>query len=447
MHAQFRPQWHFTPPQGWANDPNGLIYTHGQYHLFYQHHPNDTVWGPMHWGHAVSRDLVAWQHLPIALYPDDQGMIFSGSAVEDTNNTSGMGAGTVFAIYTYHRDAAHGAESIALATSQDGLTFTPYPGNPILPNPGVDDFRDPKVIWDDRRGQWVMALAVGDHVAFYTSPNLLVWQIAGRFYDVTASPGVWECPDFFPMQTQEGVRWVLIVSHNPGRQEGGSKTTYYVGNFDGQRFVAEQPWKLLDIGPDCYAGVTFANEPSGRRILVAWMNNWVYANEVPTGPFRGSMTLPRRLTLRRGNVGWVLVQQPMQTVNALRGPCRQIQGDHAPLPSGAVDLLIDASGSYEVELSNALGERLCFGEAEGFYLDRTQAGISGFDPDFAGRYEARRGNSGSTRVRAIWDHGLLELYVDGGAQTLSAQAFPTQPYDRLTLRGNAQAALWPLTGR
>ncbi|MDH5381668.1 MAG: glycoside hydrolase family 32 protein, partial [Cyclobacteriaceae bacterium] len=293
---KYRPQYHFTPPSQWMNDPNGMVYYEGEYHLFYQHYPDSNVWGPMHWGHAVSKDMVSWEHLPIALYPDTLGYIFSGSAVIDWNNSSGLGNDLhppMVAIFTYHNPI--GAEegridyqTQGLAYSLDkGRTWTKYENNPVLKNPGIIDFRDPNVAWNETLQQWVMILAVKDHIEIYTSPNLIAWEKQSEFgQTIGGHGGVWECPDLFTLTDNNGIeRWVMLLSINPGGPQGGSATQYFIGNFDGKTFTPmDSITRWVDHGADNYAGVTWSDIPKsdGRRLFMGWMSNWQYANVVPT---------------------------------------------------------------------------------------------------------------------------------------------------------------------
>ena len=295
----YRPLFHFTPKQGWMNDPNGMIYLNGQYHLFFQHYPDSTVWGPMHWGHATSSDLVQWKEQPIALYPDSIGMIFSGSAVLDKNNTSGLGRGGIaplVAIFTQHFMPGEKAgrtdfqnQSIAYSLDE-GKTWTKYAGNPVLKTPNLKDFRDPKVIWHAPTQKWIMSLAVADHVEFYSAPDLINWTKESEIgKNLFAHGGVWECPDLLHFNLNGKTIWVLLVSMNPGGPNGGSATQYIVGDFDGhvfKPFSADIKW--MDYGPDNYAGVTWSNTP-GRSVFMGWMSNWLYAAKLPTAPWRGAM--------------------------------------------------------------------------------------------------------------------------------------------------------------
>ncbi|MBK8020736.1 MAG: glycoside hydrolase family 32 protein [Chloroflexi bacterium] len=270
----FRPQFHYSPPQAWMNDPNGMVYLDGEYHLFYQYNPDDVIWGPMHWGHAVSTDLVHWETLPIALYPDDLGTIFSGSIVIDTDNTAGFGENAMVAVYSYH------TQTQGLAYSLDrGRTWTKYDGNPII-DALYQDFRDPKVFWHEPTGRWVMIISAGREAQIFTSPNLIDWTFASRFAagHVVAT---WEVPDLFPLEIDGVTRWVMLVSVGGHAPAGGSGIQYFIGDFDGQTFTNENPtgttlW--FDYGPDNYAGTTWFNAPEGKKLYIGWLNNWVYAN-------------------------------------------------------------------------------------------------------------------------------------------------------------------------
>ena len=286
----YRPQFHFTPPAKWMNDPNGLVYNKGVYHLFYQYYPDDIVWGPMHWGHAISKDLLHWEHKPIALYPDKNGYIFSGSAVVDTENTSGFGTKenpALVAIFTYHdidreRAGKTDFQTQGIAYSLDnGETFTVYDGNPVIGNNGIKDFRDPKVFWDDQSKNWSMLLVAGDHLQIWQSKNLKSWEKVSEFgKNQGAHGGVWECPDLFKLKvgTTDEEKWVLLISINPGAPNGGSGTQYFVGDFDGKTFTSDQKEeKWIDWGTDNYGGVRYNNVPNNKRIFIGWrsMIDWL----------------------------------------------------------------------------------------------------------------------------------------------------------------------------
>ena len=268
----YRPQFHFSPEEKWMNDPNGMVYHKGVYHLFYQYYPEDIVWGPMHWGHATSKDVVHWKHKPIALFPDEHGLIFSGSAIVDFDNTSGFGTKEnppLVAIFTYHLMAGEKAgrkdfQTQGIAYSLDnGDTWTKYEENPVIENDGIKDFRDPKVFWNAANQTWVMALVAGDHLQLWNSDNLKEWNKLSEFgKDKGAHGGVWECPDLFPLKVEGGEeeKWILLISMNPGAPNGGSGTQYFIGDFDGEKFTTDQSEvKWLDWGTDNYAGVTYNN--------------------------------------------------------------------------------------------------------------------------------------------------------------------------------------------
>ena len=316
----FRPIYHFTPKNRWMNDPNGMVYYRGEYHLFYQHHPESDVWGPMHWGHAVSMDLTHWRHLPIALAPDENGMIFSGSAVIDWMNSAGFGNEAMVAIFTHHND---GIQSQSIAFSLDnGRTFTKYAGNPVIPSPGKGfDFRDPKVI--RHQDHWVMLLAAKDSILFFTSKNLREWQPSGKFGGGNwgCTEGVWETPDLFelPIEDSNQTAWVLTVGVGDGFSLG-SGTQYFLGNFDGEKFTCEDPprkVRWMDHGADFYAPQSFSDASDGRRIMIAWMSNWRYAIHTPTVGWRSEMSIPRQILLRKVGGQLVLIQRPIREIDIL----------------------------------------------------------------------------------------------------------------------------------
>ena len=281
--GKWRQRYHFTPPVSWMNDPNGMVFYDGEYHLFYQHNPLGAEWGNMSWGHAISTDLMHWKQLNVALMPDHLGDIFSGCAVIDKNNTAGFGKDAMVAIYT----SAGKVQSQSIAYSTDkGRTFTKYSANPVITNPGIADFRDPKVFWHNESNQWIMSLATKQTITFYGSANLKSWTRLSEFGDgIGSHGGVWECPDLVPLDYNGKTKWVLVVSINPGGPNGGSATQYFIGDFDGKTFRADAlPYPLwMDYGRDNYAGVTWSNIPEndGRKIFMGWMSNWDYANNVP----------------------------------------------------------------------------------------------------------------------------------------------------------------------
>lgn len=472
----YRPRFHFTPDSGWMNDPNGLVYYAGTWHLFYQYYPDSTVWGPMHWGHATSRNLVKWEPQPIALAPDSLGYIFSGSAVVDATNSSGLGSASnppLVAMFTYHDMAAEKAgsrrvESQAIAFSTDsGRTWQKFAANPVMPNPGdAKDFRDPKLVRDTARDRWVVALAVGNHAEFWASRDLKAWTKLSEFgAGLGNHQGVWECPDFRPMRVEGSgeTKWVLIQNINPGHPNGGSGAQYFVGDFDGTTFTLDPRLAAdvrdgrgiwLDEGRDDYAGVTWANAPNGRVVFLGWMSNWSYAQEVPTARWRSATTIPRELSLQLTPVGYRLASRPVKELEALRREPHYV--DAEPLSGvrelssmsshGALTLEIELAmliraGSTSragLELRNGAGERFQVGydaKARQYFSDRTSAGKNDFSPDFARRVSiAPRVVAGDTvRMHVFIDAASMELFADGGMTTMTEIFFPSSPFDRAAL--------------
>ncbi len=463
-----RPEYHFSPPSMWMNDPNGMVYLNGEYHLFYQHYPDSTVWGPMHWGHAVSRDMIHWQHLPIALYPDSLGYIFSGSAVVDKDNTSGLGTKdnpAMVAIFTYHKMEGEKAgrkdyQSQGIAFSVDnGRTWEKYAENPVIKNPGdVKDFRDPKVFWHKPSKKWVMILAVGEHVEFYGSKDLISWNNTGEFgQNYVGHGGVWECPDLFPLKVASQDKWVMLLSINPGAPLGGSGTQYFIGNFDGKTFKSDNPTATemwLDYGKDNYAGVTWSNvaESDGRRLFMGWMSNWQYANLVPTENWRNAMTIPRVLRLSNTEQGLRLLSEPVKELEAIREEAvplkaQTIEGEvniSEQLPfsitTSEVRLTFDRiqqSQDFGIQLSNAQGQKIMIGyeaDSNRFYVDRTQSGKDDFSKDFAGRYYAPRlSTQDSLKMHLLIDVASVELFADNGQVVMTDTFFPDENYNQMIL--------------
>jgi len=471
---QYRPQVHFSPPSGWMNDPNGMVFFEGEYHLFYQYYPDSTVWGPMHWGHAISTDLMHWENLPIALYPDSLGFIFSGSAVVDVNNTSGFGKDgkpAMVAIFTLHdmkgqKEGRKDIESQGIAYSTDkGRTWTKYENNPVLKSPGTPDFRDPKVSWNAETKKWIMTLAVGDHICFYSSPNLKEWALESEFgKGIGAHGGVWECPDLFQLPVSgkaDQKKWVLIVNINPGGPNGGSATQYFVGEFDGHKFTNESTEiQWADQGKDNYATVTFANIPEtdGRRISMGWMSNWQYAQVVPTGVWRSAMTLPRELKLISENNKYLLTSEPVKEIQLLRESKTELKPGlikekleiaEPPMPA-ELDLKFsipatDASTDFGIELYNSKGENLLIGydKAKGeFYVNRTNAGNSDFSKDFSGIHVSPFALGGSSvDMHLVIDAASVELFAMSGKVVMTEIFFPTESFSGIRLyskNGNVQ---------
>ncbi|GAB3325980.1 glycoside hydrolase family 32 protein [Larkinella ripae] len=467
----YRPRFHFSPQAQWMNDPNGLVFFNGTYHLFFQYHPHGTTWGPMHWGHATSQDLVLWQELPVALFPDELGWIFSGSAVVDANNTSGFGQNgqvPLVAIFTHHhpkleemKSDRHQYQSLAYSLDE-GKTWTKYAGNPVLPNPGIADFRDPKVRWYEPHQKWVMALAVKDRIAFYSSPDLKSWSMESEFgSDRGAHGGVWECPDLLPFRHGGREVWVLLVSINPGGPNGGSATQYFVGDFDGKTFTPDSAdIRWLDDGPDNYAGVTFANTGE-RTILMGWMNNWQYANQVPTTLWRGAATVPRELGLTEKNRQLFLTSTPVSELDTLNGQRISLQNlsiqarlpVEVPLKNKTglwkLELTAPADRDFAIVLSNQQENELVIGyekAANRFYIDRSRAGKTGFEPGFGKRLTAPRlSPEASLSMTLLIDVASVELFADNGLTAMTAIFFPESVMTRLLLSASENMSIPSLT--
>jgi len=466
----------------WMNDPNGMVFYEGEYHLFYQYYPADTVWGPMHWGHAVTEDLVHWKHLPIALYPDDLGYIFSGSAVVDWQNTSGFGVDgkpPLVAVFTYHnaelaKTKRKNHEYQGIAWSNDrGRTWTKFSGNPVLPNTQkLQDFRDPKVFWHRPTDRWVMALSATDHVQFWGSGNLKEWRKLSEFgREWGAHGGVWECPDLveMPVSGTTETRWVLLLNLNPGGPQGGSGTQYFVGDFDGTTFTLEDRFKQtleqkeavwLDSGKDNYAGVTWADVPpaDGRTLFIGWMGNWEYAQQVPTSPWRSAMTLPRELILAKTGDNYRVLSRPVDELKKLRQSTWQAQPEvladgealplPAPFPISSSEVILEfelpANGQQvvSVELSNENGDvyRIGYdGFTNEFFSDRTTSGNSSFSEQFAAVHRSPRlTRDRQLRLHIFFDVASAELFADGGANVMTELFFPSRPFSQLSIRADGQ---------
>lgn len=445
---EHRLQFHFSPETSWMNDPNGMVYYDGEYHLFYQYYPDSTVWGPMHWGHAISTDLVHWEHLPIALYPDSLGYIFSGSAVVDHNNTAGFQTGeekTMVAIFTYDKQ---GFETQAIAYSNDrGRSWTKYENNPVLGNPGEQDYRDPKVFWHEASESWIMSLAVSKRIEFYRSKDLKQWEKSGEFGRAGSLIGVWECPDLFPLKVEgtDESKWVLLVSVNEGSPHGGSGTQYFIGDFDGETFINDNNAELelwIDYGKDNYAGVTWSNVPDGRTLFLGWMSNWQYAQVVPTEKWRSAMTVPRELKLKKFEDDAYLISLPVRELEVLRKNEKKIEvGKKYPARSGLLELMLEfdldenSALDFGVELVNSRNDRLSIGYSRTtnqFYIDRTFAGKKEFAYGFEGKHFAHRISAeGKLQMQIFIDHASVELFADGGSVVLTNTFFPYELYNTI----------------
>lgn len=447
-----RPQYHFSPPEHWMNDPNGMVYYDGEYHLFYQHYPGGNTWGPMHWGHAISTDMISWQHYPVALYPDTLGYIFSGSAVIDWKNTSGFGKNgkpAMVAIYTYHSMDGEKAGKIdfqnqGIAYSTDkGRTWEKYKGNPVLKNPGIKDFRDPKVVWHEESQSWVMALAVKNKISLYTSPDLTNWTFSSDVNPKWAAyGGVWECPDLFPLKTQNGKdKWVLLVSINPGAPNGGSGTQYFVGDFDGKKFTpVTSSIKWLDYGADNYAGVTWSDVPEtdGRRLFIGWMSNWLYAQKVPTESWRSAMTIPRTLELIETNGQYKLLSKPVKELGKLRKSSGHVNAAKINLKSDMLEIELDAaSADFQLTFSNKNNEKVILKKTgDQIVFDRSQSGIIAFNDDFPKLHNnTPEMGMDIKKIKVFIDRSSMEFFFNDGEWAITELVFPKSSYTLLETQG------------
>lgn len=457
---QFRPQFHFSPESHWMNDPNGLIYENGRYHLFYQYYPDSTIWGPMHWGHAFSYDLMHWKHQPIALYPDSLGYIFSGSAVIDYHNTSGFGQHALVAIYTYHNDdlwqkGMKNVESQGIAYSLDeGLSWKKYKGNPILKNSGEQDFRDPKVFWYAEKQRWQMVLAAGDRIKLYKSKDLKHWDFQGDFKPAEQGEplGVWECPDLIKMNYNGVSKWVMIINHGDKGPNGGSGTRYFVGNFDGNVFKETQVAKWLDYGRDYYAGVTFSNIPDEKHLLISWMSNWNYANKVPTKNWRGAMTLPRELTLDQDNSGYFIRQSMVEEFDKITSNNENytqvglpIKLDNKDLSQAELSFKCN-DGLQEVVIGNTIGEWIAIEIQDSQVIfDRRKSGLTEFSERFAPSRQIMPIDAHINDFKIVLDRTSIEIFLNEGKYSMTNLFYPNENYSTLQISGNQDAIIQDLS--
>ncbi|MGG1552458.1 glycoside hydrolase family 32 protein [Paenibacillus ferrarius] len=461
----YRPKYHFTPEQQWMNDPNGLVYFQGEYHLFYQYYPNGTTWGPMYWGHAISKDLTSWEHMPIALEPDEHGYIFSGSAVVDWHDTSGFfgGEAGLVAIFTHHKNAGeNGAvrERQSLAYSSDaGRTWIKYSGNPVLADDRFPDFRDPKVFWHAASERWIMVLASGQTVSIYHSPNLKEWTFASQFGEGEgAHIGVWECPDLFELPVDgdpSHTKWVMLVSiGNAPEYPEGSRTQYFIGQFDGSVFQNEsapESVKWLDGGRDNYAGVSWSDIPAadGRRIYIGWMSNWKYAQVTPTESWRSAMTLPRTLALRSREDRTLLAQLPVRELDQWKKDTRQwqdllVEPGANPLSELALtsfmleaefELQTAAEFGFKVRASDAYETVIGYiAETQELFVDRTRSGKTDFQADFSGKHEVKAEVLNGSLTLRIWvDSCSVEVFAGEGEAVITDLLFPAEEQSGLAV--------------
>ena len=488
----YRPSYHFTPLYGWMNDPNGMVYKDGEYHLYFQYNPYGSKWGNMHWGHAVSKDLVHWEHLDPAIARDPVGHIFSGSSVVDKKNTAGFGKNAIIAIYT-NNSVNHDEVQCIAYSNDNGRTFTKYEGNPVLtPFDGLKDFRDPKVFWYEKGKCWYMIVSADKETRFYKSKNLKKWTYVSAFgKGMGQQPCQYECPDFFQLPVngdKKKMKWVMTMNINPGCWFGGSATEYFVGDFDGKNFTCPDAHdvKWLDWGKDHYATVTFSN--TGDRVLgITWMSNWQYANLTPFKQNRGANGLPRELKLYEKNGKYYISEDVAPEVYALRkdtknladasvAEAKDLKGVAANMEGAfeiEADVTPDANGIAGIEISNNKRERtmIYFDMKQGkVVMDRTESGLSDFgkqsvphdielawDKQLAaeGKQPARITNSINYKndfALATWaplslcedgkktyhvdifvDKSSVELFVDGGRIAMTNLVFPVAPYENVKL--------------
>lgn len=436
---KFRSIYHHTPLYGWMNDPNGMFYKDGVWHLYYQYNPYGSQWENMTWAHSTSTDLIHWKNHGEVIQPDALGTIFSGSSVVDKENTAGFGKDAVVAFYT----SAGAAQTQSIAYSTDnGETFKKYVNNPILTS-DVPDFRDPNVFWNEEVKQWNLILAAGQQMNIYSSKNLKDWKYESSFGEGYGNHGgVWECPDLLKM----GDKWVLICNINPGGPFGGSATQYFVGSFDGHKFTCEskpEVTKWMDYGKDHYATVSFSNAPDGRIVVLPWMSNWQYANQVPTQQFRSANGLPRDLGLYSYNGEDYVSVKPSPEVFAAfeKKPSGRLQ-------SAAYIEVTNIKSNASIVLSNDKGERVTMvydGKNATFSMDRTESGVTDFHSDFKAKTVAPT-NGVIKSMQIFIDRCSIEAFDTEGKVAMTNLVFPSKPYDKIIVKG-CKVKIYELKGQ
>jgi fructan beta-fructosidase len=443
----FRPQFHFSSPLNWINDPNGLVFFDGEFHLFFQHNPIGIRWGHISWGHAISSDLIHWQHLPLAIPEENGVMIFSGGCVIDKNNTAGfaekLGDVPLVAIYTGHAAGRNQSQNIAYSNDK-GRTWKKYENNPVL-DLGIKDFRDPQVFWYEPHEKWVMSvvLATEKKIQFYCSTNLKEWKILSSFGPAGDTSGIWECPDLFeaPLKGEPGkTKWVLMHSPAPHMQ-------YFVGDFDGTSFTNENPSAKIyrpDYGPDYYAAIVYKNGSMEKSpVSIGWANNWKYAQDIPTTPWRSAMSLPRVLCLTKMNDEWLLMQEPVPSICTLRSaPLLRMKNrvikktDILPVKSQHFEL----DCSIEFTAASTFGLRFFSGTdhdlevgydntSQTLYMDRSKTGNISFNKTYEklGRYETNLVlNNAWLELRVFVDKSIVEVFANNGQVVMTMQVFPDE---------------------
>ncbi len=469
-----RNQYHFSPPSDWMNDPNGMVYYDGEYHLFYQYYPDGTKWGPMHWGHAVSKDLMHWEHLPLALEPDALGYIFSGSVVVDWKNSSGFGTEEqvpMIAIFTHHHPKRkevgmgdHEVQSLAYSIDR-GRTWTKYADNPVITNTNkLFDFRDPKVFWYEKMERWIMVLAAKDRIHIYCSVDLKNWLFESEWgMQYGERKGVWECPDLFPLPVvgYDEEKWVMLLSINPGGPNGGSGTQYFVGDFDGNKFTLDSSFasriengkgEWLDFGPDSYAGVTWSDIPKqdGRRLFLAWMSNWLYGEKVPTDIWRSAMTQVKELSLHKLEDQYQLRASFVKELGQIES---DLVADIAPRVATENQVLVEGltSGLYRLQiemdcepgttfglkLHNEQDEMMVIGfdaNTNNYFIDRSKSGLIDCHEDFAKMTFAPISYEHNTiKWDILVDSASIEVIADDGQLQMSSIYFANAPLSSISL--------------
>lgn len=462
---KYRPAFHHTPVYGWMNDPNGMFYKDGVWHLYYQWNPYGSKWQNTTWGHSSSTDLVHWTHHHEAIVPNGLGSVFSGSAAIDVAGSAGFGDSTVVAIYT----SAGTSQMQSIAWSTDnGMTFNIYPGNPVLTL--QSEARDPNMFWNPQTRQWTMVLAhaLEHEMLFFTSSDMKNWTLQSSFgKGLGAQGGVWECPDLFKLPVDGSEKWVLICNINPGGPFGGSGIQYFTGDFDGTTFTVDNNpcgdahVKWLDYGKDNYALVSWSDAPEGRRTAIGWMSNWQYAGETPTMQFRSANTLPREISLFKAADGQVYAASaPSPELESLRGHLSVNKNSfktgtrsrHFSLPAandGICEILFDIeagrSDSVTVVLDNAKGEKCVMTYntvKQTISFDRTESGICDFSQDFPAVTVAPAFNNGNrTSIRLFVDRSSMEVFINGGRSVMTNLVFPTEPYSQLSFSSHGGNAI------
>jgi len=448
----YRPAYHFSPATNWTNDPNGLVYNNGEYHIFYQHNPFDNRWGHMTWGHAVSKDLVHWQHLPLAIKEEDGIMIFSGTCVVDKNNTSGFGKNGIppmVAIYTGHTDTN---QSQHLAYSIDyGRTWKKYAHNPVL-DLHKKDFRDPKVFWYAPKKYWVMivSLPLEHKMQLYQSKNLLQWSLLSEFGPAGDVTGIWECPDLFQVPVAgepNKKKWVITNSI-------GATMQYFVGEFDGATFTNENPAGGIfrpDEGPDFYAGIAYNNLPAAQKpVMIAWANNWGYANDIPTKPWKSAMTMPREMALKKEDDAWIMLVKPVDNIEKLK---KEKLVDESVLVTDKKEydtLGLQLEIEADIQPSAMCGIRVAVGNGhyaeigydsttQKLYIDRSHSTNQSFNKNFEklAHFETPlKMIDGHIKLRIYVDNSVIEVFANGGEAAMTMQVFPAEDENKAMLFSN-----------